>query len=883
MRAAVSAPYGTASTIAALAARVARVPVRDADVSAPFALLGVDSVGAIELAVAVEETFGIDVPPDVMAACRDAAALAAYVDARLSPAVIARERTDPIAGMLADAVLADDVAPREIRAIPPHRLSQRGGLEAARAILLTGATGFLGSWLARELLDRSNATLFCIVRGGERDAATRLESSLLQTGVSVAVIQARVRAIDADLAAPRLGLTPEVFDALAANVDAICHAAASVNWVAPYRGLKAANVDGTVELLRLASSRGLPFHFVSSMSVCHSTSAPPTIDERFDPVAHLRGLHLGYAQTKAVAEALVGEAGRRGLPVTIYRPSFISGHSESGAFNPDDILARVVAGCVRMGTAPDLDWPLDCTPVDTTARHILALSDRRGVFHLRHPEPRHWRECVLWMRLCGYDIRLVPYHAWLRQLDRETAAAGDPAHPLRALRGFFLNRPADASGLTLPELLLASNVVTRDAALGGAALDYPALDTSLLQRYFDAFVASGRLPAARSTRRAPRATGATVLDPTFFSRAIGRPVDGAREIGRLSDHSVIGELTAWQSGGPTGLFRYRLQLAGAPAPRDVVVKVKPRDRDSIAVGEALARLCDDRIGEAYARSADRVGLTASHVRELAIYQQQDPRFVQHAPVALGTSADDGHGTWTIVLEYISNAAARDAVTRPEEWTAPRIDRALQGLAALHAIWLGREPELRRMPWIGHVASAAGVTEMSDLWDAIAGHAAPRFSAWADPRVASIQRRLIATIDRWWPALERGPRTLIHNDFNPRNICLRVPDDRLVAYDWELATIGVPQHDLAELLCFVLPADTPNETAGLWIERYRVLLEQASGVRIDADAWEAGFRASLYDLMISRLPMYALVHRVRPQTFLPRIVRTWRRLYESREM
>ena len=53
-----------------------------------------------------------------------------------------------------------------------------------------------------------------------------------------------------------------------------------------------------------------------------------------------------------------------------------------------------------------------------------------------------------------------------------------------------------------------------------------------------------------------------------------------------------------------------------------------------------------------------------------------------------------------------------------------------------------------------------------------------------------------------------PRTLIHNDFNPRNLCLRQTDGglRLCAYDWELATLQVPQHDLAELLCFVLPPD-----------------------------------------------------------------------------
>jgi thioester reductase-like protein len=885
---------GTASTIGALAARIARVPVEDVDSTTRLSLLGIDSVGAIELAVAIEERFGIAMPADVMLVCRNIASLSEYVDAQLSSSC-ASTRDTGLDEMLADAVLPDDVAPREIRAIGEHRVRYTGGLLSARTILLTGATGFLGSWMVRELLDRSGARLICLVRGSDRRAGDRLHSVLLDAGVTASTIQRRIRIVDADLAAPRLGLSPETFDRLGDEdeISAICHAGASVNWVLPYRGLKAANVDGTRELLRLACRRGVPFHFVSSISVCHSTSAPPAIDERFDPLAHLGGIHLGYAQTKAVAEALVREAGRRGVPVTIYRPSFISGHGTSGAFNPDDILARVVAGCVRMRTAPDLDWVLDCMPVDSTARHILALSDRRGVVHLRHHQPRHWRECVLWMRLVGYDVRLVPYHAWLRQLEVETAAAGDPSHPLRPLRGFFLNRPAQAGGLTLPELLLATRVEIRGAAGHEALFDHPPLDASLLQRYFDAFVATGTTerPAHSVTENRTteyRATEYTEyteggLDEGFFRRAMGKHVTAVEAAGRLSDHSVISELTAWRCGRPTGLFRYRVQVEGEPDSRELVVKLKASDRDSIAVGEALARICDERVGEAYARSAHRIGLAASHVRELAIYSHRDRRFVDHTPAVLGTVADESTGRWALVLEYVSNAVARDAAARPEEWTAARIDRALQGLASLHSIWVGQEAQLCREPWIGHVPSAVDVADMSDLWAAIGAHAAPRFSAWADPQICSIQRRLIATIDRWWPWLEQSPRTLIHNDFNPRNICLRNNDTRLVAYDWELATIGAPQRDLAELLCFVLTSETTTREIDGWVERYRSLFERASGIDVDAETWEAGFRASLYDLMLARLPMYALIHRVRPQSFLPRIVRTWRRIYESRSI
>ena len=64
-----------------------------------------------------------------------------------------------------------------------------------------------------------------------------------------------------------------------------------------------------------------------------------------------------------------------------------------------------------------------------------------------------------------------------------------------------------------------------------------------------------------------------------------------------------------------------------------------------------------------------------------------------------------------------------------------------------------------------------------------------------------------------------------------------------------------------------------------LERHRVALERETSTSINRAAWEEGFRAAVFDLMLNRLPMYALVHRVRRQPFLPRVVQTWRRLYE----
>jgi acyl carrier protein len=182
------------ATISAVAARCLRSSHVPVDAATPFALLGLDSLTTIELAVALEETLGCELPPGLLAEYPDVGSLARHL---ADADIVARVSIDdPFDRMLADSVLPDDVRPREradAAAIP--------ALLDARDILLTGATGFLGAWLAREILDRSHATLHCIVR----PSAQRLRSHLLAHGVEPAIFDSRIRVVEGDRApAPRM-------------------------------------------------------------------------------------------------------------------------------------------------------------------------------------------------------------------------------------------------------------------------------------------------------------------------------------------------------------------------------------------------------------------------------------------------------------------------------------------------------------------------------------------------------------------------------------------------------------------------------------------------------------------------------------------------------
>ena len=126
-----------------------------------------------------------------------------------------------------------------------------------------------------------------------------------------------------------------------------------------------------------------------------------------------------------------------------------------------------------------------------------------------------------------------------------------------------------------------------------------------------------------------------------------------------------------------------------------------------------------------------------------------------------------------------------------------------------------------------------------------------------------------------------PKTLTHNDFNPRNIAFRrvAGQLQLCAYDWELATVQVPQHDLAELLTFTLDETADLRQINHYVEFHRQALQRATGTDIDPDQWRRGYQLSLRDLLINRVPLYLMAHTFRHYKFMDRVQRSLRRLLQ----
>jgi thioester reductase-like protein len=245
---------------------------------------------------------------------------------------------------------------------------------AMRSVLFTGATGFLGPFLLKSLLEQTDARIHALVRAGdEHEGLKRLWSALRPAAPELeADFHRRVFAVPGDLEAQGLGLGIETAAALARDTDTVLHNGALVNYLFSYGRMRAANVGGTNEVLRLAfEGRRKIFNYVSTTFIFGWATKDVLLES--DSNRDMELLDFGYSQSKWAAEQVVLDARRHGLPTRIFRPALVT-PSLAGGGEALDITLRILAFMIRHGISVRALNQVSFVPADVTAENIVAIS-----------------------------------------------------------------------------------------------------------------------------------------------------------------------------------------------------------------------------------------------------------------------------------------------------------------------------------------------------------------------------------------------------------------------------------------------------------------------------------------------------------------------------
>ncbi|KAN0063093.1 large subunit of alpha-aminoadipate reductase [Thecaphora frezii] len=414
--------------------------------------------------------------------------------------------------------------------------------DGLRTVLLTGATGFLGAFILRDLLANRTASVgkvYAHVRA--KDVATamdRLREGGKGRGIwdEEWVSSGRLEAVVGDLAAPkRLGMSEDVYAKLANQVDDVLHNGALVHWVYPYSKLRAANVSSTVNAIKFcnAGSKAKTLTFVSSTSavdsehhirmsdaIVHQRDAIVAEDgspylgipETDDMETNLKGLKSGYGQSKLVSEKLIMLAAFRGLKASIVRPGYVLGDSKTAISNTDDFLWRMVKGCIQLGLMPDMHNTINMTPVEHVAR-ICALASLdisknleqanrvKGtyakVYHVTGRPVIRFNDLLGQLAPHGWKVEKIEYVQWRSRLEEHvlnSSAVAPDDNALFPLLHYVLDDLPTSS--KSPELDDRHTQALLDSASEGQKQGVVmGVDKKLVSVYLSWMVAVGFLPA----------------------------------------------------------------------------------------------------------------------------------------------------------------------------------------------------------------------------------------------------------------------------------------------------------------------------------------------------------------------------------------------------
>jgi fatty acid CoA ligase FadD9 len=440
-------------TVSRAAAALLGAAKSDLTPDAHFTDLGGDSLSALTFGNLLHEIFDVDVPVGVIVSpANDLAGIADYIEAQRQgtkrPTFAAVHGRDAAEVHASDLTLDKFLDPDTLAAA----VNLPGPSSEVRTVLLTGATGFLGRYLALEWLERMDLVdgkVIALVRArSNEDARARLDQTF-DSGDPKLLAHYRELAADhleviaGDKGEANLGLDQQTWQRLADTVDLIVDPAALVNHVLPYSELFGPNAVGTAELIKLALTTKIkPYTYVSTIGVGDQIKPGQFVEDadirQISPTRAINDSYAnGYGNSKWAGEVLLREANDLcGLPVAVFRCDMILADTTyAGQLNLPDMFTRLMLSLVATGIAPGSFYELDSDgrrqrahydglPVEFIAEAISTLGaqnvDGFQTYHVMNPydDGIGLDEYVDWLIDAGYSIQRVgEYAAWLRRFE----------------------------------------------------------------------------------------------------------------------------------------------------------------------------------------------------------------------------------------------------------------------------------------------------------------------------------------------------------------------------------------------------------------------------------------------------------------------------------
>ncbi|TQV99026.1 hybrid PKS/NRPS enzyme [Cordyceps javanica] len=337
----------------------------------------------------------------------------------------------------------------------PHGAVARHKSPSSHCILVTGATGSLGSHIVAALAQREDVgTVICINRLSNAGSISRQKSSFDMRGIELnATDMAKLEVIETDTSKPSIGLSGDKYQSVIKRVTHVVHSAWPMSLTRPIRMYETQMkilknlISLAVDITEAQPTLCLGFQFVSSIAVVANYPLWKNSALVPEQMTTVESVPLtGYAEAKQVCEGVLSKTLRRypdRFQAMAVRVAQISGSTTNGYWNNSEYIPFLIKTSQSLGILPRLDGTLSWFPVDgvaaTLGELLMSESAKDLIYHIDNPSRQGWREMTL--SLAGAlglgENNIVPFEEWVDRVRRLRGSTVD--NPALQLIDFFEN------------------------------------------------------------------------------------------------------------------------------------------------------------------------------------------------------------------------------------------------------------------------------------------------------------------------------------------------------------------------------------------------------------------------------------------------------------
>ncbi|MFT6633356.1 MAG: hydroxymethylglutaryl-CoA reductase (NADPH) [Bacteriovoracaceae bacterium] len=328
-------------------------------------------------------------------------------------------------------------------------------------------------------------------------------------------------------------------------------------------------------------------------------------------------------------------------------------------------------------------------------------------------------------------------------------------------------------------------------------------------------------------------------------------------------NGIVSEVTSKVSKKPIGFYPFTMTIDEKHI--DTVLKLKPLDEEILLGFEIIAGLVSNDLKLAFSTWKKKNAFINSHNKEVEAYKSLNQSHPQYIPKLYGTTKIVDREIYAIAKEYLNSKDITHFNTEnnPSVWTYDNKLNVIKAIAEIHSDYF-------QLP--NHFATSnLNLEEKINLIPFYQETTEQAFMAleWFTAEEKDWFNKINLDLSKWYKDYLELPKTFIHNDFSPRNICLR-KNGTPCFYDWELCEIAPPQRDFIEFMAFTQDGQTDfKEFEKLSRIHFNEFIN-ATNLDINFHQWQMGLLVSSYDFLIDRLSFYMIGNIINQYKFLKRV-------------